>query len=178
MMESLTTVNLGDKLLETLEDTGALPAEVAARLAQKDLTTHIIYRGEDPNGDYRLAWLAERCITTLPECLKQDLRFQHQRTYQELTLTASSSEVALDYSINFYQDLYPALYHKLQDSPDKQLVVKVCFTQNRLLREVGFGPYEEIAFIPQELSTIALTCVDAEAYYHFLKKDHLEVEAN
>ena len=172
-MESLATLKLGNKMLDALQEAGALPAEVEARLQQQDLHTDIFYNGTDHHEHYVLGWLAKRSRATLPECLKQDLRFQHQSTYYELTLTESSPAVDLEYKLRFYQELYAALHTKLQDSFDKQIVVKVCFTENRWLRDIGFGPYEEVGFEAESLCTIALTSVDGEAYHHFLKGDFI-----
>ena len=172
-MESLATLKLGNKMLDALQEAGALPAEVEARLQQQDLSTDIFYNGTDHHEHYVLGWLAKRSRATLPECLKQDIRLSHQSSYYELTLTESSPEVDLEYKLRFYQDLYEALYTKLQESFDKQIVVKVCFTEHRWLQEIGFGPYEEVGFEAASLCTIALTSVDAEAYHHFLKGDFI-----
>ena len=166
---------LSDKLLESVHLSGNLPPEMAERLKQNDFSTELLYSGEDSKGQYSVAWLAERSIATLPDCLKDDLRFYGKGTYHELTLTSSSPLIDLEHKIAFYQALYPALYRKLLSHNDKQIVVKVCFTENRWLREIGFGPYEEVAFVAEDLSFIALTSVEAEAYQHFLKGEALEV---
>jgi hypothetical protein len=172
-------VKVGNKLLESLNDSSDLPKEIAARFKQQDLSTAILYSGEDQNGHYILAWLAQRSIAMLPNCLKADARFQRpdhtKGTYHELTFTNSSVEIDLNFKIKFYEKLYASLYHQLRDHNDKQIIIKACLMENRWLREVGFGPYEEIAVIPEELSVIALSSVDCEAYYHFLKKDALEI---
>ena len=173
---SRSTIQLGDKLLHSLDSLGNLPEEIKNRLKQKDLATEMLYSREDINGNYVVAWLAERRISTLPKCLKGDLRFQGKATYHELTLTQSAPLVEAKHKVEFYQALYPALYHKLFEYQDKQIVVKACFTENRWLRDIGFGPYEEVAFIAEDLNTIALTSVEAEAYYHFLKGDALEIK--
>ena len=172
-------VKVSSKLLESMNDSPELPKEIAARFMQQDLNTEILYSGEDQNGHYVLAWLAQRNITTLPDCLKTDIRFQDydqtKGTYHELTFTSSSLEIDLNFKIKFYEKLYASLYHKLTGHSDKQIVIKVCLMENRWLRELGFGPYEEIAMIPEELSIIALSSVDSEAYHHYLKGDAFEI---
>lgn len=164
------TIKLGDKLLES----PTLPPEVEARFQQDDLACEMFYSGDDAKGHYVIAWLAERCIKTLPDCLKNDRRFQNQTRYRELTFTRSSEMMDVNFRVQFYQKFFPILYHKMQGHSDQQIVVKAYFTENGWLREIGFGPYEEVAFIPEELSVIALTSTDAEAYYQFLQGDHVE----
>lgn len=171
-------IKLGDKLLESIRTSGTLPTEIAKRFQQKDLTTHMLYSGEDKDGGYIIAWLAERCITTLPSCLRDDQRFNGKGRYHELTLSASSPVIDLNFKVQFYQDLYPFLYQKLQNHFDKQVIVRVCFTENHWLREIGFGPYEEIAYIPESLCSVALTSVEAEAYHHFMQGDAIEITAD
>jgi hypothetical protein len=172
---TLESIRLGNKLLKSVESSEILLKEIEARFKQKDLASEVLYSGEDEQGYYVLACLAERCISTLPECLKKDLRFKNKTRYHELTFTQSSVNTDLNYKIDFYQRVYLSLYDKLQDSIDKQIVIKVCFTENRWLRDIGFGPYEEVAYVPEELSTIALTCVDAEAYHYYLNSSYLKV---
>jgi hypothetical protein len=166
---------LGYKLRALINHTGNLPAEMAKRLKQNDLSTEVLFSSEDSKGQYSVAWLAKRYIATLPECLQEDRRFYGKSTYHELTLTDSVPLVDLKHKIAFYQALYPALHRKLLDDNDKQIVVKVSLTEHRWLREISFGPYEEVGFVPEELCFIALTSVETEAYRHFLNGEALEL---